>query len=614
MSRNVVITVAVFLAVLGVGVFLTMRGGAAPEPIGTDPGPAEATAGESGARGEPAPAGAEVHDPERAALPDADLGHMLPDGFGVVGTVRSVGGEPAPGSAVWLLRADREQRIASTTADERGRFAFPLGFGDDAGLPGFRVSAHHPDHGLATPVVVPRPEAGESVRVDVVLDVEGLAIAGVVRGPAGDPVPDHAVALVRADDAPEAGPEWRAGRSQVEIVTRGDGSFVARGLRVGTWEVDFEAPDAPVGFDVEPPPLRVLTAAGAADLELRVPFVRVRFDVLGADGRPRKVDSVSIRAFDVTEAEQAEVRFENREDLDAPPLYVERRRREDARDVTVWAAPGSFLIASAADGGSISELGLRVEASPAVRQVPVTVRATAATTVLRLQVLRPDGSAPDSVLFRVRRPDGLLVAPPELEDVGGGWRRLPGDGRITVPPGRLSFELLGDAFDAGRSWYPTSSLPAEFEWNVPPPPTSDARTVRLQAGAWVEVEIAQADAPPTAAARAAWRDERLPGDVPVVKGYASIEPTRGPERALRLAWITPDGTWRALLGVPYRPGETVVLRALGVFEPGPCRFAIQTWRPATVEDSAGWPLDLLPGRNVIRLRMDADAVLHGPVR
>ena len=120
----------------------------------------------------------------------------------------------------------------------------------------------------------------------------------------------------------------------------------------------------------------------------------------------------------------------------------------------------------------------------------------------------------------------------------------------------------------------------------------------------------QDSAAPTDAARAAWLPKRLAGDQPVVKGYASIESERGAETALRLAWVEADRTWTPVLGVPHRPGATVVLRALGAFEPGPCRFALQTWRPATIEDAAGWPMMLQEGRNLVRLRLDADAVLR----
>lgn len=592
------------MVVLGAVAFVLLGGGAEPPvPI------------ESPGRPVDADAAVDAVGPDRVArLQDGDGSDLRSavaepaSARGIIGRVRAAGGAPVAGAAVWLLRVDVEERLASATAGEGGEFVFPLGLPDDAGIGSFRVAAHHPAQGLALPVQVERPLPGAAAEVELVLREPGHGLGGVVVGPGGDPVGDQPVVMVW-DHGPPPGVDWVTGRREAEVRTDASGRFVARGLRAGQWYVEFAPLDVPVGDVQDEVEWSVEVPSGSFGLRLALPVVRVEVVAVEAQGRVREVERIAVRGFDARDAGEVAARLARAASLEGLGIIAERRVEERERMV-VYAVPGVFLVASAADGGSVAEAGLAVEPVPAVQRVELVAGDREVRTRVRLTVVHADGSLPARVLFRARRPDGSLVAPRELATVGQGWRELPADGVLAMPPGHVRVELLPDPFDAGGDWYATGSLPGIVELEVAPGGPPIDRRVPLEPAAWLDVVVEQAPGPATEAAREARAAEPAEGHVPIVRAAASIACGDTDERAVRLAWVRPDGSWLPTLGVPHLPGTRVVIRPLSVFPPGECRFAIKTWRPATREDAGGWPLTLSAGRNVLRLHLDAEGVLH----
>jgi hypothetical protein len=613
MSRRTLLVLAL-VGALAAALAVALGGGGGSPPPGRSAAASPDDAGGSGRVEAPLPAAeprAADPAPRRSAGDGLDaVCAGLPTGTGLCGIVRGVDGAAVADAIVWLLRADRDERLATAVADGEGRFAFPLGFDDDRDLPAFRLAAWHAAEGLARPELVPRPAADAFGRFDPVLDAGGASIAGRVLGPAGDPLGGYPLTLVRIDESPEVGPEWVLGRSDAEIASAADGSFVARGLRPGLYELDHEPSDEPLGFADPPPPLRISVPTGALAVELRLPFVQVDCAVVDG-GREVSAERIGLRAFAPADADRVEARHAAGEAPEEGDGRSASRRATEAGRLVAFAAPGTLLIAAASRGGRLAEGRHRVAASPAVQELRLDVGADRATTGVRLLVEGPGGSRPGRVLFRASRSDRLAVAPEGLADLGSGWRELPVDGAIQLPPGSLRVELLGEPFLGDRAWFPTTTRMEVFDWRIPPSSAGPVeRRVELRPGAWIEVELVADRGEPGPGARAAWLDQRLPGGVPLLRGRAWLEGRGGSEIGLQFASIAADGTWTQVRGIPQRPGETVRLRILAVFEPGAARLALQTWRPATVEDGGGWPLVLVEGRNAVRLRLDAEGVLH----
>ncbi|MBI5853544.1 MAG: carboxypeptidase regulatory-like domain-containing protein [Planctomycetes bacterium] len=532
---------------------------------------------------------------------------------GIGGIVLAPDGTPFGGALVWLLHPTDEDALDTRTSDARGHFVFPVGLDADDALLSFRIAAHLPDHGIADPIAAARPGPGEITLVTVTASRALGSVTGRVVGPGGRPVPDHVVLLVRSDASPGNEPEWRAGRDDAEVRTAADGSFVARGLRIGTFEVDVAPRDQPAGFLVEPPEERPLLATGAPPATIVVPWTRVDLVARGIEGVPVAADGFALSIFAESIASLAAARFAAGQPIEAQDVAptAERELRLRGERASFWVAPGCFVIGEIDDGPRRAHAGALVPKDVAVFELPVGSEGGEPATVV-LRVHGDDGTKFARVLVRISGSGGVAFVPAGFVDHGAGHVALPEDGRLTLPASIRAVSVLAEPLRAGSRPLADAWLPAELTLALAPGKTVE-RDVALARAAVLEFDVACEASLKTGAEPELFAG-RI-GDVAVLRARAHLERTDDELEPLLIGMRLDDDSWAELAGLPWRSGATTQARVLSALRPGRVAFTVATMRAdGAAPKSRRLFLDLVPGTQRIRLRIDADLVAHAEGR
>lgn len=532
---------------------------------------------------------------------------------GIGGVVLAPDGTPSGGALVWLLHPTDEDALDSRTSDERGAFVFPVGLDADDALLSFRIAAHLPDHGIADPIAAARPGPGEITLVTVTASRALGSVTGRVVGPGGRPVPDHVVLLVRTDASPGNEPEWRGGRDDAEVRTAVDGGFVARGLRMGTFEVDVAPREPPAGFLVEPAEERALLATEAPPATIVVPWTRVDLVARGIEGLPVAADGFAVRIFAESIASLAAARFAAGQPIEAQDVAptAERELRVRGERASFWVAPGCFVIGEIEDGPRRAHAGALVPKDVAVFELPVGSEGGEPATVV-LRVRGDDGTKFARVFVRISGAGGIAFVPAGLLDHGAGHVPLPEDGRLTVPASIRTVAVLAEPLRAGSRPLADAWLPEQLTLALAHGRTVE-RDVVLARAAVLELDVACEASVKTGAEPDLFAG-RI-GDVAVLRARAHLERAEDELEPLLIGVRLDDDSWAELAGLPWRSGATTHARVLGALRPGRVAFTVATMiadgAPAT---SRRLFVDLLPGVQRIRLRIDGDLVAHAEGR
>ncbi|MCC6782193.1 MAG: carboxypeptidase regulatory-like domain-containing protein [Planctomycetes bacterium] len=527
----------------------------------------------------------------------------------IAGVVLAPDGRPQAGALVWLLLPDEEDAIDRRTSDAQGRFLFPMGLDGEVPPASFRVAAHLPEHGIAEPRRVARPAPGEIVLVELRATHALGTVAGRVFGPGARPVPDHPVLLVRIDADRPTLPEWRAGRDDSEVRTADDGSFVARGLRPGTFEVDVAPRGNPAGFLVEAVEDRPTLATGAPPATIAVPWTRVDVVARGRDGRPLAADGFVLHVFAEAMAGLAEARFAAGQALEPGDVAATavRELRLRGERASFWVAPGCFVIGEIEDGPRRARAGALVPRDVAVFELEVGAdRGAPATLVLRATTEL--GAPLARVLVRLGSPGGVAFVPEGHVDLGAGHFALPDGGALTVPASNWRLRALAEPLVAGARPRSDEWLPQDLDLALAPGETV-TRELRFQRGAALEFEIENAPSA-RSGAEPEYFEGRLDGFA-VLRARAHLERADGDAQPLPLAMPMVDGGFAEIAGLPWRAGATTHARALDALLPGRVAIRCVSWRG---EGEAGEGLrsefELVPGRNLVRLRVDGELLVR----
>ena len=580
-------------------------GGSEPEPGGGVPTVPTGSGGSGGSGGtqDPAPRGVARGD-------FADLLAELEGRGAIAGYVRTAAGEGVPDALVWLIHPDDDDEILDArTTDGRGRFLFGVGFDDESHLR-FRVAAHDPSRGLSAVQTVDRPGAGALALIELVATWTVGSISGRVLGPAGGPVPDHPVLLVRIDEDDPESPEWRGGRDDAEVRTGADGAFIARGLRPGTFEVDADPRDEPAGLlgadGVERPEAR--TDGPLVTVEL--PWVRV--DVLATDGAggARGVDEFRLNVFAAPMAELAAARHAAGLPLEPPEVAATALRTAPGVGgrATFWVAPGCWVLAEAVDGPQHGQVDGWIARDRAVQEFAIE-RGTEGRAVLVLHVVTADGAAVEEIVLRAAPINGTPFVPEGTVDLGDGFVRTANE-RLILPATNLRLTILGEPLRTSRRHVAGAYLPATIDLALAPG-SETTREVRLVRAALLELEaVCEASAlRGTEPNRFAGRI----GGLAVLRANAAVERADGELEPLLLGALTPgsDTHYAELAGLPWASDTTTRARALRALRPGPGVLSVTSWRGAVEDgDGAEWPIELIAGVNRFRVRVDADGIVH----
>jgi len=151
----------------------------------------------------------------------------------ISGVVRSASsGLPLDGATITLTNAKNSQRVAETSSDEKGEFAFPglpLGkFEVSASHRGYVSSAFKEHQGVSTAIVT--GEGMTSEGLEIKLEVQGV-IAGTVTEDSGDPVPNAHLSLYRRDARGGSGRMIRASATSADAM----GNYELAHLAPGTY-------------------------------------------------------------------------------------------------------------------------------------------------------------------------------------------------------------------------------------------------------------------------------------------------------------------------------------------------------------------------------------------
>ncbi|MFO1053678.1 MAG: carboxypeptidase-like regulatory domain-containing protein [Planctomycetota bacterium] len=550
-----------------------------------------------------------VQDPVRQPIRDdfADLlrGH---DGGAIAGLVVSDTGAPVQGALVVLVHPTDEDVLDQRTSDARGRFLFPVGI-DSEEFESFRLAAQDPARGLSALQSVRKPQKGEITIVELHATLAFGSITGRVLGPGGRPVPDHPVMLVRTDPAQETF-EWTYGRDDCEVRTGPDGSFVARGLRPGKFEIDASPREEPAGQLVRSAEDRPEAVTDGPLVTVELPWTRVDVIAVGRDDKEQSVNGFILHVFVEPLAQLAAQRFATGEALEGPDLVATANRSGSSGSrASFWVSPGCFVVAEIDDGPRHAREGAWVARDVAVQEIRVG-KSAAADGRFAVHVRSDDGTAIREVFARITSTGQVPVVPVGAEDLGAGYVRVDPAKPFALAPSSYGVEILADPAWGSSRPLADEFLPATFEIAIAPAGSVEREVVFTHA-ARIEFEV-QCDASNLKGAEPDRFAGRV-GDVPIARLNGNLWRHDDILAPLLFAMPSPDDPKRyvEVAGVPWKPGETTHARVLTAVAPGAASLSVSSWRSATEDpEGAHWPVELVRGVNRFRLRLDADLVVH----